>query len=201
MPLTPSTLVFFAGLATYLAVRSVFKRKLASSRKSVSKATRADMSLVVLVGLSQVGIPILACVSPLLDGANYTLPGFMLWVGAGLMVAGVWLFWRSHADLGKNWSVTLELTQDHHLVTQGVYRRIRHPMYASFFLMAMAQAALLPNWLAGGAALLAVSVLYWVRKPHEEAMMLAHFGPAYQAYMLRSGGIFPRFSYSAQSTP
>jgi protein-S-isoprenylcysteine O-methyltransferase Ste14 len=191
VPSILSTIIFFAGMFAYLAIRTVFKRGLASRPKSVSKVTLADMSLVVFVGLSQVGIPLLAIVSPAFSWANYQLPAFLLWPGTALIVAGVWLFWRSHADLGKNWSVSLELAQDHQLVTQGVYSTIRHPMYASFFLMALAQAALLPNWFSGWSALVSVSVLYLVRKPHEEAMMLSHFGQEYEAYMLKSGGIVP----------
>jgi protein-S-isoprenylcysteine O-methyltransferase Ste14 len=78
-------------------------------------------------------------------------------------------------------------------VTSGVYRWIRHPMYASFFVMAMAQALLLPNGIAAGAAFAAVLLLYAVRKPREEAMMLSHFGAEYAAYMRHSGGVIPRF--------
>ena len=37
------------------------------------------------------------------------------------------------------------------LVTNGIYRRIRHPMYSAFWLWAIAQALLLPNWIAGPA--------------------------------------------------
>ena len=29
------------------------------------------------------------------------------------MAAGLWLFWRSHVDLGDNWSVTLEIDAKH----------------------------------------------------------------------------------------
>jgi hypothetical protein len=114
---------------------------------------------------------------------------------------------RSFADLAcgyllkppgwrPSWSVTLELNQNHHLVTQGVYRRIRHPMYASFFAMALGQALLLNNWIAGFAALVAVGVLYRVRTPNEERMMLESFGDEYRAYMRRTGGIVPRATLS-----
>jgi protein-S-isoprenylcysteine O-methyltransferase Ste14 len=42
------------------------------------------------------------------------------------MTLAVWLFWRSHADLGRNWSPSLELREGHELVTEGVYRYVRH---------------------------------------------------------------------------
>ncbi len=149
------------------------------------------MVLVALVVFGQIGMPLLAIATPLLAFANYRPPNSALWFGIASFSFGLWLFWRSHADLGSNWSVSLELEREHRLVTSGVYSRIRHPMYASFFAMALAQAALIPNLMAGLAALVAVTILYVVRKPNEEAMMLEHFGSDYVAYMRRSGGVIP----------
>jgi protein-S-isoprenylcysteine O-methyltransferase Ste14 len=108
------------------------------------------------------------------------------------MAGSLWLFWRSHADLGQNWSVSLELRQGHQLVTQGVYRRIRHPMYASIWLWALAQGMLLENWLAGWSVVPAFAVMYLLRTPREEQMMCELFGDAYQDYMRQTGRLFPR---------
>lgn len=72
-------------------------------------------------------------------------------VGAALMTLAVWLFWRSHTDLGRNYSPSLQLREEHALVTRGVYRRVRHPMYASEWLWVTAQALLLQNRVAGWA--------------------------------------------------
>ena len=192
MSVTPSVAVFFTGLLTYLIIRARFQRGLARADKTVNASSPGDKALVGLVGAAQVMLPLVHALTPVLDRADYALPAQAPWLGSLLMASGVWLFWRSHADLGRNWSVTLELERNHHLVTRGVYRRIRHPMYASFFLMALAQAALLPNAVAGWAAVIAVTLLYVVRKPREEAMMLRHFGEAYASYMSRTGGVVPR---------
>jgi protein-S-isoprenylcysteine O-methyltransferase Ste14 len=189
---TVSVIVFFVGMFIYLAIRTSFKRKLSGKQKAVNKSSKADMSLVLLVGLSQVGIPALFTALPMFAWANHSISVLTTLLGVALMLCGLWLFWRSHVDLGENWSVSLELEQEHRLITVGVYRLIRHPMYASFFLMALAQVALLPNWVSGFAALFAVSLLYVIRKPHEEAMMLSHFGSEYETYVRNSGGIFPK---------
>jgi len=103
----------------------------------------------------------------------------------------MWLFWRSHADLGKNWSVGLEVQQNHQLVQHGVYRLVRHPMYAAFLLFGLAQAVLLPNAVAGPSALLAVLLLCFARIPREEAMMCQAFGPEYKSYMQTTGSVVP----------
>ncbi len=113
-------------------------------------------------------------------------------VGMIILAMAVWLFWRSHADLGRNWSPSLELREGHELVTEGVYRSVRHPMYASMWLWGVAQALLLQNWIAGWASLVMFMPLYLLRVPREERMMLDEFGEEYRAYMDRTGRVIPR---------
>ena len=84
------------------------------------------------------------------------------------------------------------LRENHGLVTSGVYARIRHPMYASMFLLGIAQALFLPNWIVGPAYLLSFGVAYVFRVQVEERMMLDHFGSQYEAYMQRTGRLIPR---------
>jgi protein-S-isoprenylcysteine O-methyltransferase Ste14 len=69
-------------------------------------------------------------------------------------------------------------------------------MYSSQLLFGLAQAFLLQNWLAGTGGRVAFLLLYLVRVPREERMMLDHFGDAYRAYAARTGRILPRFRRS-----
>jgi tetrahydromethanopterin S-methyltransferase subunit A len=110
-----------------------------------------------------------------------------------VLVAAAWLFWRSHADLGRNWSVHVRVREDHTLVTSGVYSWIRHPMYAALLLAAAGLIPVLHNWVVA-AAMLSVAFLFAVvRAPHEERFLISHFGERYRTYISRSGRLFPRF--------
>jgi protein-S-isoprenylcysteine O-methyltransferase Ste14 len=113
-------------------------------------------------------------------------------LGLLAMAAGLWLFYRSHADLGTNWSVTLQTREGHQLVTTGVYARIRHPMYSAMFLIGLGHLLFIPNWVVAPAYLLSFGVLYLFRVGHEERMMLDSFGPEYQNYIQQSGRLFPK---------
>jgi protein-S-isoprenylcysteine O-methyltransferase Ste14 len=106
---------------------------------------------------------------------------------------GNWVFWRSHRDLGTNWSPTLEIREQHTLVTHGIYRRIRHPMYLSIWLLVIAQALILQNYIAGFSGLVPFALLYFLRVPKEERMMREEFGKAYDEYLLVTGRILPKF--------
>jgi len=103
----------------------------------------------------------------------------------------LWLFWRSHFDLGRNWSPTLEVREEHTLISNGVYQTIRHPMYMSVCLWCLAQALLLPNWIAGFAGLISFGVMYMLRIGNEEQMMLEQFGDEYQFCMQRTKRLVP----------
>lgn len=190
-----AALLFLAGSLVYLGIRYYYQRQQRSREKETDRASLTDRLLVVAVGASQTVLPILAMCTPLLKGTHHEMPAWAAWLGVKLYVSGLWLFWKSHRDLGANWSLSLALDTQHQLVTRGVYQRIRHPMYAAFFLMAVAQALLIANWVGGLAALVAVSALYLARVPNEERMMAERFGEAYRAYMARSGGLLPRHGW------
>ena len=115
----------------------------------------------------------------------------LFWVGLATEIAAIWLFWRSHADLGRNFSAKLVIREKHDLVTGGVYRLIRHPMYASFLLWSFGQLLLLPNWMTGLAGLLGFCVLYFPRIGREEELMVETFGQQYRQYMLRTKRLLP----------
>ncbi len=193
MNLSPSALVFVAFLAAYLSIRGVFMHR-ARRDKQVSRADARDRLLIALMGIGQIVLPLLFVWTPRLAFADRAQPAACTALGVVAMASGLWLFWRSHADLGDSWSVTLELNADHRLVTRGVYRFMRHPMYTSFFVSGLGQALLLANWAAGPSALVAVALLVLVRVPREEKMMIDQFGDEYRDYMRRTGGVLPRLS-------
>lgn len=161
-----------------------------------SRLTAADFALDMLSFTGSDIIPLVYVLTSRLDFADYGLPRKVR-AGAGLIgtatfAGALWLLRRSHADLGRNWTPTLQLTQDHALVTEGVYRHVRHPIYAALWLWGVAQALLLHNWIAGPAGLVTFLPVYLVRVPREEQMMLDHFGEAYRAYTERTGRVIPR---------
>ncbi len=140
------------------------------------------------------GLPMIHLATGVFSAADYTLPPAAAILGSALQLPFLWLFWRSHADLGRNWSVSVELRDDHGLITNGVYKRIRHPMYAAIWLSIIAQPLLVQNWVAGCLAIPAFLAMYLLRVPREEAMMREHFGTAYEDYMNQTGRIIPRFN-------
>ncbi len=123
--------------------------------------------------------------------ADYVLRPVPFLAGTLCLASGLWLVYRSHADLGANWSISLEVRERHQLVTRGVYRRVRHPMYLGLLLYSSGQALVLPNWVAGPSYLVALALLFALRVGPEERMMLEEFGKEYESYMARTKRLVP----------
>ena len=137
-------------------------------------------------------LPIINVFSTVLDFADYALPNWLGWAGIVLFAFAIWLLWRSHHDLGRHWTVTVALRFEHELITGGVYKYMRHPMYSAHLLWAIAQIMILHNWIAGYSFLIAQIPFYVIRIKNEEAMMIEQFGADYEAYMKKTGRLIPK---------
>jgi len=200
MPDSSFKLVFLAGLIAGCVIRVWFtagRRRPERPGTAVdARRVRAEWLLLRLAAVGMLGLPLIEVLTGWLDFADYHLPDWVGLIGAAVFALALWLLWRSHADLGRQWSVRLEIKEGHALITEGVYRHIRHPMYAATFLWAIAQLLLLHNWIAGPAFLATFALLYLRRVPREEQMLVDHFGEGYRAYAGRTGRIIPRLRRS-----
>jgi protein-S-isoprenylcysteine O-methyltransferase Ste14 len=136
-------------------------------------------------------VPLVWVAAPVFAFADYPLRPAPFLAGTACLGVGLWLFARSHADLGTNWSITLEVREKHQLVTQGIYRSLRHPMYSALLLYSLGQALVVPNWIAGPSYAVAMSLLFAFRLGPEERMMLEEFGKDYEAYRVRTKRLVP----------
>lgn len=188
--------LFLFGLIVEEVIRFPHRQRNRRERRqkqlAEARTSGIDFTLDMIAFTGMEIVPLIYIFTPWLSFADYALPAWAGWLGAVVLAIAAWLLWRAHADLGRNWSPTMEIVQQHGLVTQGVYSRIRHPIYAAVWLTGVAQALMLANWIAGPACLALFLPVYLVRTPREERMMLDHFGEAYRDYMKRTGGVVPR---------
>ena len=183
--------IWVLGVVGWFIIRYPHQRR---ARRTPRLRSSDRSRELVLMAISAAGLGIVPFVYVLSDAprfANYPFRPWQAWLGAAVFAAALWLFRRTHKDLGRNWSVTLEVREQHALVTEGVYSRVRHPMYSAFWLWAVAQALLLPNWIAGPAGLVGFGTLFFLRIGREEALMIETFGDDYRRYMARTARIVP----------
>ena len=184
-------IVFLVCFVATGIVRNYYQRKTQENTIIDNRKTPLESRLLSFVSLGMFFLPAIYIFTPLLNFANYTLPLWLNVLGIVTFAFAIWLFWRSHHDLGKNWSVTLQIREQHILITNGIYQVIRHPMYTSIWLWAIAQGLLLTNWIAGLSGVISFGTLYFFRLNYEEEMMLEKFGEQYQTYRQKTKQLIP----------
>ncbi len=115
-----------------------------------------------------------------------------------LLIISLWLVisslaWlRNHGQPGSERQdpALLSLEKTTLLVTTGVYRYIRHPMYSSLFFLAWGTFFKLPSWPGVILALVATACLVQTARL-EELENIRFFGPAYQDYIKRTKRFIP----------
>jgi protein-S-isoprenylcysteine O-methyltransferase Ste14 len=186
-----SKFVFVVMAIGWYVIRYEYARR--SGREKILRSDRGPReTTLLLISLTGLGILPFAYVATAIPRfAAYTFHPVQAWLGLLVAIAALAMFHATHRALGRNWSISLDVREDHQLVTDGIYRRVRHPMYSAFWLWAIAQALLLPNWVAGFSGLVGFGILFFGRVAREERMMLETFGDSYRGYMERTGRIFP----------
>ena len=90
-----------------IAIRVPHGQRSRIVKVATSYKTPLEMGLLVLAWVAFF-VPLIWVASPVFSFAEYGLDIGPLVAGVICLVIGLWLFYRSHADLGTNWSITLE---------------------------------------------------------------------------------------------
>ncbi len=182
--------VILAANLALVAIRAPHGHRSASV--PVAKNRKGTLEKVLLIiAWTSFFLALIWIATPLLAFADYPLQPAPFIAGTLLLVVGLWLLYRSHADLGTNWSITLQIRERHQLVTHGIYCWSRHPMYLALLTIATGQALALPNWLAGPAYLVAMLLLVGLRLRPEEQMLREEFGKEYDDYAATTKRLIP----------
>ncbi|MCE9645144.1 MAG: isoprenylcysteine carboxylmethyltransferase family protein [Chloroflexi bacterium] len=184
--------MFWAAIAAEIAIRAPINQQRKKQPKPEQHVSLQEKILLGLLFISGFLAPLIYSATSWLNFADYSLPAWAGWLGTTLILLAILVFWRGHADLGLNWSPTLEIRTEHKLITTGIYGVIRHPMYASQWLWVFAQSLLLQNWIAGFFSIAVWMLFYFLRVQAEEKMMLDTFGEEYREYIKRTGAVLPK---------
>jgi protein-S-isoprenylcysteine O-methyltransferase Ste14 len=191
MTLGVAKFVFVFAVVVWSLLRYPYQRR--TSQLPVRNTARNPVDSLRIAGAT-VGlgfVPLLYVATGFPKFASYDFIKGFAYAGSLVFALALWLFYLAHKCLGRNFSVSLDIRERHVLVSSGVYAVLRHPMYSAFWLWAIAQFLLLPNWFAGAAGILGFGILYLGRVGQEERLMLEAFGDDYQNYMKRTSRIVP----------
>jgi protein-S-isoprenylcysteine O-methyltransferase Ste14 len=112
------------------------------------------------------------------------------WTGALLLVLGLAFSVWARVYLGRNWSATVTVKEDHELIRGGPYAQVRHPIYSGLLLAFVGTAIVRAEW-RGVLAVLIVLVALWRKLRLEERFMSETFGDEYWRYRERTAALIP----------
>jgi protein-S-isoprenylcysteine O-methyltransferase Ste14 len=111
--------------------------------------------------------------------------------GCAVAAAGVAMVLWSRAELGAAWSFLPKADADTGLVTTGPYRRVRHPIYLGFTLLATGSALALGAWPAFVILACGIVPTFAWRAHREEVQLSRTFGEHFALYRQRTRMIIP----------
>ena len=181
-------LLLLCGLCAASELSILARDRLRSRGKRVDRGSRSIVIWLLLIGLAVAAAThVIGCGSMLGD----PVPWF--WAGSALAVFGIYVRQRAVAHLGRFFRTEVTLLDDHRLVTDGPYARVRHPAYTGFVLMLIGIGLAFACVIAIIAMIAPViGLIYRIRV--EEAALESRFGAEWAEYRARTGALLPSWS-------
>lgn len=192
-----NTFRFFAAviLITGISISGYFRRK--ADKDSGEKLSRkvdgsAMMTIIRIGGLILWLSPFVYLINPnWMLWAKIGIPEWVRWLGVGIGILCTFGIYWLFSSIGRGITPTSATRKEHKLITHGIYRYIRHPLYTigSSFILSFGMMA--DNWFIALFGVLAF-ILMAIRTPKEEANLIEKFGDDYRAYIKRTGRFLPK---------
>lgn len=117
---------------------------------------------------------------------------FVGWAGVVLLVAGVCVRWRAIYTLGKFFTCTVLIREDHRPLRTGLYRHVRHPAYTGALVAHLGLGLSFSNWYSLCFSVLPFAVAAGYRIRVEGRALREAFGEEYESYARATKRLIPK---------
>jgi len=116
-------------------------------------------------------------------------------IGIGLTLCIIGIAFSSYAQykMGKEWRIGVDPDEKTELVTTGIYKRIRNPIYTGCIIHGTGLIILAPHLLFLITGLVGYYAVRAYVQDIEEPYLIDLHGDKYRQYMSQTGSFFPRF--------
>jgi protein-S-isoprenylcysteine O-methyltransferase Ste14 len=123
------------------------------------------------------------------SGPGLTAPLVVRWTGGLLCVVGLLMMAAALSAMGRVMQVSPMPREEGRLVTRGIYRRLRHPMYTSIIVVVIGMTLREPRLLVAIAGI-ALTILLLAKARFEEGLLMQRY-PDYAEYRRHTWSIIP----------
>jgi len=152
---------------------------------AASRILRVFIFLIAITILSTTRIPL-----PWLYLQLWPVGLFPFWMGAAVMIAGLLFAVWAREHLGRNWSRSVTIKQDHELITSGPYAAVRHPIYTGI-LTGFLGMAIAISQVRGFIVFVLIFLVFRLKLGIEEQWMSSQFGETYATYAQQTPALVP----------
>jgi len=187
----PELIIHYKSILLAIAAACLWLSQPAFSAEETKRDKNSDKSSILII-LIMSSLSVVVSVTEWAYLNNAVESSFLLTItGAFLLIAGISVRVWAIRTLGKHFTATVTLTNDHQLVRSGPYHWVRHPSYLGAF-MALVGCPLFLNALwATAIAFISMTIAYYLRIGVEEKMLSSYFGKQYQDYKKNTKRIIP----------
>jgi protein-S-isoprenylcysteine O-methyltransferase Ste14 len=111
--------------------------------------------------------------------------------GIVLIVAGICVRWMAIVTLKHQFTVDVAIVDQHKLITNGIYRYLRHPAYAGTLLSFLGLGLAFANWISLACIIVLVPLAFLRRIQVEERVLRDQFGMDYERYCATTRRLVP----------
>lgn len=187
----PELILHYKSILLALAAACLWLSQPAFSTEETKRDQSSDrFSILVILIMSSLSVVAAVSEWAYLNDAEQSSQLLTI-IGAILLVCGIAVRVWAIQTLGKHFTATVTLTNDHQLVKSGPYQWVRHPSYLGAFMAIVGAPVFLNAHWAALVAFLSMTIAYYLRIGVEEKMLSAYFGNQYQDYKKVTKRIIP----------
>lgn len=123
-----------------------------------------------------------------------TMPFPLVWqeaISLLLLLGGLILRWTAIITLGRLFTPTVSIQEDHRVVQTGLYRFMRHPSYTGLLVAFLGLGFSYGNWVGLAVLIVPITAALLYRIRVEERLMKETFGDQYIAYSASTKRLIP----------
>jgi protein-S-isoprenylcysteine O-methyltransferase Ste14 len=181
-----SSVITLSVVAVFVAILVDFINY--NHKNAVKKAKRSIVATGSMIGFYFVYYLVLRYHLGSLNFANINVA----LIGTTLIVLGAIANIAGRVQLKGNWANHIKIYDGHSLVNRGVYKIVRHPLYASIMLMLFGGSIAYKNWLSAALTAFVFVPFMYYRAKQEEELLQEEFAE-YENYKKTTGMFFPKF--------
>jgi protein-S-isoprenylcysteine O-methyltransferase Ste14 len=146
-------------------------------------------SVLIIIVCSMISV-----IAPIVDWAYFSehiYNNVISMIGIAMIIFGIFFRFWSIQTLGKHFTATVQLKEDHKLITSGPYSIIRHPSYLGAMAAIVGSAVFLNSIIGIIVSFTAMMIAYIIRIKVEEEVLKNLFDERYADYQLRTKKLIP----------